>query len=1171
MEKKFEIFLAPPLLFSLDAIQQVSFSAREVDILACLIGCRTAKKIASLLLVSPRTVENHIRNVMIKIGCNSRDGIVTFIEQSEQLSLLQGHYKRLRIQYEFEKKLKEIAKFNTVNAPQGMLFYEKSLQPYLLSSFQSHFKMVGLSITAEKLEVLSHKTPEEFKADFLLYILSDATVKKFQEEQPISSILPPASHTLETILYVCLESQQVKDSSRVSKNLEAFQYIQKENYYFLAFDIFKKLIPSSEFEPLFLDFKNKYEQIMILSQGLFSHTVSDNLQEGNLVQKNGKDLTPKQSLSFFYKNRNWFLIIALLFFILFSAGIVIIKGSFEAKNPSPFKIAPSLLSSQQNTTSIRSDILLPAEEAFLDRPALMHQIEDAFKGSGKFRRVALVGIGGAGKTTLARQYAHSQKASIVWEINAETKESLTDSFENLAQALLKTEEDKKAFKELKNIINQLEREAILIKFVKDHLKLYEDWFLIYDNIDNFYRIQKYFPQDSNTWGQGKVILTTRDNNIQSNKLINSAIQIGELDAEQKLGLFVNIMYNKNKNCLGTTQLQKTKDFLKNIPPFPLDVSVAAYYLKATNTTYAQYLENLTHYNKDFTDVQEKLLKNASDYNNTRYKIIATSLIDILNINDDFKKLFLFLSVVDSQKIPVEALNMYKNNNIVSNFIYNLKKYSLIIDVPHYTTSSNIFISLHRCTQEIILSYFLQKLNLERNKEIFQEIATALVDYISVEIEKEEFSNLITLINHCEKLLEHKSLLDDNVKGMIESAIGHIYFYLGNEQKAKNFLEQSLLHLNKKFDEKNGRIPLSLLYLGATYRDLGDYEKAKKFLEQSLRIYKRNFPENYIGIARSLAYLGATYGGTDHEKARKLLEESLIIYQKYYSEKLSEVAWVLLNLGNVYKKLGNFKEAENSLNQSLLTYKHLFSTSQPGNIQVLSYLGKFRALVYLGEVYFDLGHYENAKKVLEKSLIFYKKHFQQEDVIAWVLTNLGSIYSKFGEYEEAKNLFEKSLMLSKKFVPETHIRSARNLPQLGIVYRELGHYTLAKNIFEKALVTYKSYYGEDHIEVGQLLRELGKVYLLEGKLQAAEDIFQKALAIFQKYNHPWMYFVYEDFSDLSCQKSLLAQNEGKIERGDYFHSEATAYVKKAYEGVKIHFPETSAHLKKIQSKLKKLQP
>ena len=67
--------------------------------------------------------------------------------------------------------------------------------------------------------------------------------------------------------------------------------------------------------------------------------------------------------------------------------------------------------------------------------------------------VALVGIGGSGKTTLAQQYADSHSVSIVWKINAETAESTFTSLECLAYALCENETGKADFYEIQKITN----------------------------------------------------------------------------------------------------------------------------------------------------------------------------------------------------------------------------------------------------------------------------------------------------------------------------------------------------------------------------------------------------------------------------------------------------------------------------------------------------------------------------------------------------------------------------------------------------------------------------------------------------------------------------------------------------------------------------------------------
>src|SRR5262245_29880059 len=85
----------------LKTINGVSFTQREIDIAACICTGRSAKKIASLLSLSPKTIENHIRNIKIKLNCSSQESIIDFIEKSGKFILVKQYYSSLVIQHHF--------------------------------------------------------------------------------------------------------------------------------------------------------------------------------------------------------------------------------------------------------------------------------------------------------------------------------------------------------------------------------------------------------------------------------------------------------------------------------------------------------------------------------------------------------------------------------------------------------------------------------------------------------------------------------------------------------------------------------------------------------------------------------------------------------------------------------------------------------------------------------------------------------------------------------------------------------------------------------------------------------------------------------------------------------------------------------------------------------------
>ncbi|MCI5057486.1 MAG: hypothetical protein MRY83_15325, partial [Flavobacteriales bacterium] len=344
---------------------------------------------------------------------------------------------------------------------------------------------------------------------------------------------------------------------------------------------------------------------------------------------------------------------------------------------------------------------------------------------------------------------------------------------------------------------------------------------LYDNVEHFTDIQNHFPQDVATWGQGKIIITTRNSHIQNNKHVNFSLSVGELNPAQKLDLFTYIMSNGSTSFFTPQQTEEAKTFLENIPSFPLDVSIAAYYLKTSNISYDQYLKNLAKYNQNFENFQKDILKEAGDYIKTRYNIITLSLQQLIASHKDFKDLLLFISLIDSQNIPRDLLNTYKDQTTVDNFIHHLKRYSLI---THESSPSAIStFSIHRSTQEIILACLIRELNLVKNKQLLNLIIISLEKYIDQAIEQYDFMKIKLFVGHCETFLRHKNLLDETTKIIISGELGYIYYFLSKRDPIP-LLENTIINLKKTDLIHTHFMARILSYLGICYWGRGDFEK-----------------------------------------------------------------------------------------------------------------------------------------------------------------------------------------------------------------------------------------------------------------------------------------------------------------------------------------------------------
>lgn len=1080
-------------------IHGVKFTPRELDVMSCILNGRTAA-IAGFLLIGKRAVDGYTSDIRKKAGgLTGRDQIIDFIEKSGKLSLIKDeYYAALRLRVLFEEKLNEIAKKVDVKSSSCALVYEKGgkYPVYLVPYLKEHLKRIGFEIKASSTESntffnQSDGLLSQDQMNSILYVLP--------ENFDSSHLLGIDTFHFSRAIFLLQQEVTQKGVCEKLKDVRYVNMLDGENYYFSFFLILKKLLPYVDIESIIEEFKQQYQSIHKSSK-------ITNSQEGLNLQV---QLPVNPSRKSFFKKQRILLLVSLILAIS-----ILGFGSFMIKR-GPQVGYHSLSSSVPRITNIELNA-----KTFLNRPELIAQIDQKFKGKEGIQTLALVGIGGAGKTTLVRQYAHQQKENVVWEINAETQESLRSSFKILADALAKTEETQKILNNFLDIKDSAKREESILSFVKEQLRPTGNWLLIFDNVGKFSDIQKYFPQDMNAWGQGKAMLTTRDSTIENNRQVNHTIFIRELSQEQKLNLFMQIMNHGETPSVTPTDHQEVAAFLEKIPPFPLDISVASYYLKTTKTSYKEYLKNLEVYTNEFTNNQKDIVEDYIAYLETRYGIITLSLEKMMNTHKYFTDLLLFISLLDSQNVPKSLLDKYKNPVVVDNFLHNLKKYSFIVHTSSSLSSDPSF-SMHRSTQAIMLNYLRRKLNLDNNKELIKFLGATFGEYINDLLENWDREKLRELASHVEAFLSHDNLLTGSIKGALSVKLGGIYAIDTSNfapMKAKNFLEKTLQMLNKNTPENYESIAQGLYFLGFASWDVGDFEKCKLFYEKSIEVYRKYFPEDQLNLARvltSLSHVTRTLGY--YEKSKNLVDEALIIYRHHHPENHVSIAW---------------------------------------------------GLSFLGWTYYELGEYEKAKKTFDQSLYIYKKYYPKHYVsIHRIYLGLGLVHWKLSDYEKAKYYTENSIGICENFPKASYIVNCSKI-NLGVIYRDMYEYDKARKLLENGLPLCENYYGKDHFLIAYVLRNLGQLSLLENDIEKANTLFKRSLDIYQKTNHVDIYATLESLADLYIKKSTFGVKNNQ-KQSESFKIQAINYLRQAQEIVKAHFPPDSPHLIRIQSKLKTL--
>ena len=1043
-------------------VDGVRFTQRELDIIACVLNGKGAKNIACFFThngrsLSVKSVETHVLNIRRKIGGNSKDSIINFFEKANKNKELHAYYLCLMMKKDFEQcayKISELVKPTGKNISiyidQEFVELDESKRNsrnnVILDRLQQCLNHFFSEVFIEKYSSKLILKPSEAES-FNIYFLEKLNVD-FSDGVALKKIDP--NKTLLVFL---------SDANVTEPHIPYIQVKEQQNYYFLFLEILNKLFPKNDLDSVFSEFNTKYKNIDL--------GIADNISQTT------NSLIPYKENKIGEKNRSFshqFILKAVLgFFIVLS----FLSIYFLYKNREVI---------QSGSHQTRADLFLPVDSAFLKRNDIINEINAKYVMYDGIVTIALVGTGGAGKTTIARQYALSQKSDVIWEINARSRESILESFENLALSLARTDIDQQKLLEIKRIQDKKEREENIFNFVKGLLLQNPDWFLIFDNVENFTEIQKYFPRDPKSWGEGRIIITTIDSNILNNKYINFTILVGQLTPEEKLRLYKKITDVGDPQVDNLKNIEKIKKFLEDIPPYPLDITIAAYYLKLTNTSFEKYLEYIEKDSNTFDKVQSEILEETGDYAKTRYSIITRSLESLIDTNKEFGDLLLFTCFLDSQNIPRGVLDEYKNSAIVDDFIINLKKYSLITKETNTQVGSAI--SLHGSMQSLALTYLTKKFNLEKDKKELDKIVSVFGRYIYKVAEQEEKPILKVILPHCEFFISKSELLSESAKNNLKISLGSLQCLLIQYDTAQKLLMEAL-KTHKSINGDYEPVIQGLIYLGVINLSLGNLEEAKNYLRQSLDLCYKHLPETDLHIPKALIYLGRVEMnlGRSYE-AKKFYEQGYHLYTKYHGENWVKIAWSKRSLGDFYREIGDYVKSQKFLEESV----NLYETDCQAR-KSLSW-----SLTILACLYRDIGEYDKSKKLLEKAIGLSKEYLGEKE--GWMFAQLGSTLRKLGNYKDAKTIIEQSFNLDEKYYSGGNIK--RIISYYANLYRDIGFYEEALELHKKSLAMHIDSFGEDNIRAATLYFNIGYDYLELLEYQKAMKFLEHSYKTFVKF-------------------------------------------------------------------------
>jgi nucleoside phosphorylase/tetratricopeptide (TPR) repeat protein len=296
---------------------------------------------------------------------------------------------------------------------------------------------------------------------------------------------------------------------------------------------------------------------------------------------------------------------------------------------------------------------LPPDPEFVDRPDILAWLSE--KSTLPGARVALVGLGGIGKSQLAIQFAHRvRKQSHVFWVNATTRRSLEESYRAIAEKL--------------GLSMSGDSLDVILRRVADWLGCEENgrWTVLLDNFDDSSilsaedpHLSALLPQASN----GFTVITSRALKA-AEQLTGSANNIFSLVSMNEEEAFALLSTKLKRGC----EREEGQELVQLLDHMPLAISQAAAYInhRDPRVSVRQYIREF-----QTSDERKKVLLNwefddlrrSHDASNSVLGTWIVTFDQILRDRPSAIDLLSFMIYFQPQSIPQWVLRGYKGVRI----------------------------------------------------------------------------------------------------------------------------------------------------------------------------------------------------------------------------------------------------------------------------------------------------------------------------------------------------------------------------------------------------------------------------------------------------------------------------------------------------------------------------
>lgn len=318
-------------------------------------------------------------------------------------------------------------------------------------------------------------------------------------------------------------------------------------------------------------------------------------------------------------------------------------------------------------------------------------------------------------------------------------------------------------------------------------------------------------------------------------------------------------------------------------------------------------------------------------------------------------------------------------------------------------------------------------------------------------------------------------------------VGMSYWDLGDRHEGLKNLEKAMEIRRHSLGEDHPDTATSYDNVGMGYRALGDRQKGLKYQEKALETRRHLLGENHPDTAASYDNIGRSYMASGNRtKSIEYLEKALEIRRLSFGKEAPATALSYDNVGRSYWKFGDHQKGLRYLEIALEIRKHVLGENHPATAS--SYNN-------VGISYWVTGNCAKGLEYKEKALEIRRRVLgENHPDTAASYDNVGMSYWESGDHHKGLKYKEMALDIYRNVLGENQPATAASFTSVGMCYMMSDNFQKGLEYQEKALQIYKRVLGENQLDTALSYIIAGYCYEMSGNCPKVLDYWEKALEI-----------------------------------------------------------------------------